>query len=623
MDLLTMNLEHIASVNGQQAPFLPVEPPIMWPEPRWLAGQVRYEANPPFKPLLARSDLVAGVLVGVADGTIQWLRTLMEQEPPARPANKTAGDISAEVPKKAENETPRLVKGLDELFGGEKLHNSCDVRLVVLVYPAGPTREAHLLTLKILQADMADKQRKLEVRVLPTARSVGAECERMVVPPTLLLGHDSQAGKTWFCIGSVGDAGHDTARLASFNAVFHPDAAFCDQWRRWFQYLFGCAVPLTTETVRIPALVPAQGDPAGAALWGEYQLACSGTDSEAGKRPAVDPKTGEVAAEADGSPVKPWDGGKVQLDPLAQKLQQVYAGGWLVTVDETTRVKPLAIPVKPTQFDEQAERAVGAVTQKQSFSLKVLDAGVTKEVEKCRNVADIMELLGYQLCKGNRWIPDLAKVLLERELEARNKQGMARLKEALGSKQDARDAKQQSLPAKPGAADGTDGVKKYLESRKEALRHDLDAMYRELRRGDSVPPEKLEEVLASVEARLTAALGARITPRVNYNRLTPPDLTNTAPDEHWAQPLSLLLQSAVLLRISLTDNFFSRNFTKRSFTPEEFESAMNVFDDAILKKPDPRRAKEELIRLDEIEKRDQKNKEKCHAVWQLITSAAP
>ena len=30
--------------------------------------------------------------------------------------------------------------------------------------------------------------------------------------------------------------------------------------------------------------------------------------------------------------VRPWDGGKTALDPLALNLQQVYARGWLVTV---------------------------------------------------------------------------------------------------------------------------------------------------------------------------------------------------------------------------------------------------------------------------------------------------
>jgi hypothetical protein len=68
--------------------------------------------------------------------------------------------------------------------------------------------------------------------------------------------------------------------------------------------------------------------------------------------------------------------------------------------------------------------------------------------------------------------------------------------------------------------------------------------------------------------------------------MAPPALTETATDEQWSQPFSLLLQSARLLRTSLTDAFFSRNFIQKSNTQEEFESAMNVFDDTILNSPD-------------------------------------
>lgn len=551
------------------------EAPYVWPEPQWLAGQARYESIPPVEPVLAKADLLAGVLVGVEDKTIHWLRGLVE-------------------------------RGLAK--------ERREIRLVVTVYPAGPTREADLLALKMIQDTLENERGKLEIRILPTTRAIGADFEKMVLLPTVLLGHDSKAGKTFCCFGSVGDSGHDWPGFASFNAVFEPDAAFCNQWRRWFQYLFCSAVPLTAETVRIPALVPARGDPSADLLWAQFELACWGAEAEPTKRPTVDPQTGEVIADADGGRVEPWDAGRMQLDPLAQKLQKVYAEGWLATVDETTRIKPLAIPVKATLLGEQAERAVGAVTQKQSFNLEVLDKNAAKEIEKCRRVADLMELLGYQLSKGNRWVPDPAKGLLERELEARNRQGMARLKETLGQEA----AAQRSLVSPEVSLGGSNGIKEYVARRSDAIRHDLNAMYRELRRGDSVPQDKFAQVLEAVEARLSAALGSRVTPRVNYNRLMPPDLTEAAQGQQWAQPLSLLLQSARLLRVALTDPYFALNFSKTSLTQQEFEDAMNVFGDTILKSRDSARAKRELGQLDAVEASEKTNKEKCHDIWKLI-----
>ena len=601
-----MNPETIANI-------LPCGPPFVWPEPRFHAGQAYYEPKPPFEPLLPKADLVAGVLVGVEDGTIQWLRRLME------PTTNLIDDMLKDAAESGVTGIDDAIRGLNELFGGPEPNQARSVRLVVLVYPAGPTHEAHLLALKMLQSSIPDEQGKLEIRLLPTQRLLSDSCEKMVLPPNLVLAHDSREGKALLCIGSVGDSGHDEIGLSSFNAVIQPDAAFCDHWRRWFQYLFDCAVPLTDDTVRIPALVPAQGDPAAAALWAQYEQIVREGHSEGENRPTVDPETGEVTKKSDGSKTEPWDGGKIQLDPLAQILQKVYADGCLATVDETTRIKPLSIPVKATLLGEKTERQVGSVTQKQSFSLAVLDKDVANEIEKCRKVADISNLLGYQLSLGNRWVSNAGKALLDRELKARNEQGKARLKETLGSVEDTQDRiEDASSSTAAEEASASNGVKEYIDRRKSMLKGDLDAMYRELGGNIEVPPDKFGEVLEKVEARLTAALDDQISPRMNYNQVLPPNLTHDAPDEQWSQPLTLLVQSARLLRVSLTDAFFSRNFKKRSFAQQEFENAMNVFSDTILKTRDKNRAETELATLDEIEQSEKNNKEKCHAVWELI-----
>jgi hypothetical protein len=419
----------------------------------------------------------------------------------------------------------------------------------------------------------------------------------MILPPTVLQAHESNTGRTTLCIGSVGDSGRDAVCLTSFNVVFQPDDALRDAWRRWFQYVFAIAVPLTTETVRIPHIVPVQGDPAAAEMWKTFEESCRGPKLDQPTRPQVDPQTGEVTVESDGTAVKSWDGGKTALDPLALRLQQVYAHGWLVTVDETTRIKPLAIPVKATLLGQLSERTLGALTQKQSFSLQVLDEILGKEVEKCRRVNDIVDLLTYLLGMGSHWLPEGAKVLFEKELEARNKKGLASLQSALG---------------------GND-VTQFVAKRKKKIQVDLDAMYNQLGQGKSVPADKLAAVFTEVQDRLANALSARITPRAVYNKIAPPDLTSQAPDESWTQPLSLLLRSARLMRDSLTDSYFPRRFTGLAFGEKEFQVAMNIFGDTILKNPDPQRAKEELALLDEIESGPEKPKAKCAAVWRIIT----
>jgi len=47
------------------------------------------------------------------------------------------------------------------------------------------------------------------------------------------------------------------------------------------------------------------------------ERACWGPQPGQNTQPQVDLETGEVTAEPDGTPVKPWDDGKTALDPLA------------------------------------------------------------------------------------------------------------------------------------------------------------------------------------------------------------------------------------------------------------------------------------------------------------------
>jgi hypothetical protein len=534
--------------------YLSTQPPFIWPEARWHTKDSEYQSKPPFDSAIADADLINGVIVGAWNGTIQWVNGLMKKE------------------------------------------GSCKVILVLLVYPACPTREEHLLKLLEIQNQIIGDDKKLDLRLLPFDLIYEKDFERMVLPPTVLQAQDSKSGKALFCMGSTGDSGRDNAKLGSFNMVFQPEDGLRNEWRKWFQFIFSYAAPLTAETARIPHLIPAVGDPAAAEMWTAFNNKCLGPEEGELVKPKVDPETGEILEEPDGATVKPWDDNKTKLDPLAQLFQQIYANGYLVTIDETTRIKPLAIPVKAALLGQRSERSVGALTQRQSFNLKVLDELIAKRIEKCRLVYDIMDLLSYPLSKGNRWLPETAKSLLERELTLRNKKGCSLLKEALGGNE----------------------VLTFINKRRDSIRQDLDSMYQQLGQGKSVPNDKVKSVLDEIQERLTLALNARITPSAIYNQIASPDLTASAPSENWSQPLSLLLRSSRLMRKSLTDTYFPRRFKDLSFVEDDFRKAMNIFDDIIVKEPDSHRAQMELLELEKIEKGTEGPKEKCNAVRDII-----
>jgi len=530
-------------------------PPFLWPEAKCLAGMAVYPEIPPFASFVENAELLSGVLVDAVDGTILWLRGLLLQHPTRR------------------------------------------IRLVIVLSEACPTREEHLRAMLMLrEAHTSSEGTPLDVRLLAMSRVYGKGCRHSVLPPTILQAHDSKTGETLTCIGSVGDAGHGPVLPGSLNLVFRSDPGLRDSWRKWFQYLYCAASPLNDETCRIPYLVPPEGSQEAAMAWAEFLAACE--QSEGGTTPpTIDPATGEVTTDGDGNPIDPWDNGDTAIEALAGIFHKIYEEGFLVTVDEGTRIKPFKIPVKAALLGQQSQRSVGNLTQRQAFSLSVLDALDEKELEKCRKITDAMELLSLPLSKGNRFIPRKAKEFLELEIEARNTRAKAALKAALGG----------------------DNVEAFIGKRLTSIKKDLNQMYKELGQGDEVPGDKLKTVIDDIRTRLTNALNERITPSVVYNRITAPSIGPNDPAENWSQPLSILHHAAALIRKSLTDPFFPRNFSKLSFTEQDCLGANNLFGDHLLKSADRRKAGEEQLQVADVLEADIPPRIKCERLWSLVT----
>lgn len=250
-------------------------PSFIWPETRVLAGIARYAENPPAKRVLADADLISGLIVGAADHTVAWLDNLLRSQGKRR------------------------------------------ICLVLMLFPACPTRKEHLSQIVTLVEVGSASGHTLEVRLLPVADRVSDSCRRAALPPTVIQVHSTPTGQSFMSIGSVADAGYDDVTPGSLNFVFRPDDALRDAWRRWFQYTFSGAAPLDRATAEIPHLAPAQGDPEAARRWKAFEDSCERRKQSSGGGPSVDGETGEVNTSHDGQQVVAWDEGKTALDPLA------------------------------------------------------------------------------------------------------------------------------------------------------------------------------------------------------------------------------------------------------------------------------------------------------------------
>jgi hypothetical protein len=115
----------LVALFDEKADLLPANPPFIWPEARVHAGHARYAEVPPSRKLFADADLITALLVGAADETIQWLEELLR------------------------------IEGERRIF------------LVLVLFPACPTREEHLRAVDDLQMSYQRIEKTLVVSLLP------------------------------------------------------------------------------------------------------------------------------------------------------------------------------------------------------------------------------------------------------------------------------------------------------------------------------------------------------------------------------------------------------------------------------------------------------------------------
>ena len=71
-----MHHSEFPSSSGNPKPLAP-EVPFIWPEARFLSSMMAYQSTPPTRKVFSDADLISGLLVGAADGTVEWLEELL------------------------------------------------------------------------------------------------------------------------------------------------------------------------------------------------------------------------------------------------------------------------------------------------------------------------------------------------------------------------------------------------------------------------------------------------------------------------------------------------------------------------------------------------------------------
>jgi hypothetical protein len=497
--------------------------------------------------------------------------------------------------------TARGINVLRRAIGAQKPFKGY---LVVALTPAGPTRQEDLLELLNLRDEYQGDNFSLELRLLPLPSGVTAITRHAIMPPSSLLLRNSRNQTCSLWLGSNGDLDtHRPYHCASLNLLVPLTPLLADSWQHQFDYVAAKSAPLQATSLAIPALVPAPGELAAAQQWQAY---CQDLFAQDSLLPApevtIDEKTGEIrAVAADGTPV-PVPSQSTGTRPLPQSLREilpVFEQGALASVDETSRIRPLTIPVKSFLFDQQTEKQIGAVKQKQSFTLELLDEKTARETERCRKIGPTLALFSFSLGHGIHWVPNAVRPLLEAERKKMEQDAQA----ALG-------------------AVSKQGVDAWVDSQWKRYENDLRSMYRTLNGGQGEPTaEQMHAVRAEALRRLNAAIKGPLVPSLSYGAFIPEIGQTTDGITGLGKMLELLSSAAVTLRQPYADNFFQRNFSKRVTKLEDWETAMNVLGDtgpARLQRKSEDEAKRETAEIEELLASAKTPEQKVDDLWSII-----
>lgn len=224
---------------------------------------------------------------------------------------------------------------------------SCDqplnVKLVILVHATCPTKQKNLFDLLAL----LDPSR-LSVRVL-AVEAWGQRCTW-----ALCVRRDSPTPVLW--TSTAGDFGLLPSAVNEAHLVTAADPIVVDQFISWFSRLLANSAPLTPETARIPALVPAAGTLEGAEMWDRY-AACCLTTASTSSAPATDSPVSDVPSQNVSAQAVEVIEKEIRealkipkLDSLLPQLVQLFEKGDLVMIDKGSRIPPLDLPIKAEWF---------------------------------------------------------------------------------------------------------------------------------------------------------------------------------------------------------------------------------------------------------------------------------
>ena len=532
-------------------PEIEVSVPDLIPDTRVRAGAVAYSQPTCLSHLVGRTSELYGVISGLDHRGAEWLRWVAEQ--PHKPKGLLVLSLYAGCPTWDDvlQDALDIQEATDERF-----------RFRVMVRRSGPDRPANLLWLRSNERD----------------------------PGTAVIGNVAN-----FLVDVSWD--HTDATMTVPLTTTGAEAV-----RRWMDWIDQHSKPLTTTTAAAPRLVLPIGTDEGRRLWDAYLalLDQDGEDVPAEPIVEVDPQTGEVSAkDTTGNPLPTLtsSGTLRRVDPVFEVVQKVLTAGRVVSIDRVGRPPPFDAPLPPAMFGQQANAQFGALRRHQQFT--IFDDRTRKTLDNRRNeAADTLRRFSLMLQENQRWVPNAAFPLFEKELDEVAKRGMTVL----------------------GTATGNTKPSEFVKAQRGKIEADCQNMLMQMGLRMSPDPALLDTVLDNLLIRLLANIEGGMRPKLGLG------MYQVAEDHRegrqpWGTIQTFLVGSVRIIREALTDPFHFRGVTVER---RAFVEAFDLFDDPLVKqfvdgKPFEKDASQQLEIIKKIEADATATPwSRSSALWKLI-----
>lgn len=488
---------------------------------------------------------------------------------------------------------------------GRWLENSrLRVRLIVTVYPTCGTTAVQLRALSELAERFGSE---LEVRI----RALGEVHERM---SNALCVSEAAEGPHYLLTGPGEDLGLHCLSAQAFNLAVKmpPDvlAAFLENFDRHWAASRDLHSPGALD---IPALVLPVGSLEAAEHWHEYQnglgsaapFMAEGGSVEKSAQTCLIPDSElpeTIVSDSPAAPESIADSlGLRKVDKLDRRMAQIYEQGYLVTIDELSRLKPFDVPIDPHYFGEEADIKKGSVSRRISFKISPFSKEDLKRLQQHREgMRTLLSRFSFGLGKGIKWIPKKAVEHFDRERNRLNSAAQEAVRDLI--KED---------------------VRELLDSRSDMIRHDLEEISRELGGHGRATSAVVGKVMEALSKRLEMAKTQNFMPQLSLTDIAF-NSTESEGASPWGQAFTLLKNVAEYPRkAEVQANFFG----ELEVDEDDLIAAMNVAGDSMIGRTRDRktapRCRQELDLLTQIEKANIPPRQRCELVFMILDGTPP